>query len=95
MKYRLSPMHVAAAVCAFIVVKYFYNAATQTDYDRHGWGAIFTLFPAIIMGGVFLFTDLIMQLIFSKKKHIVLAVYEIPVLFVILFLYGRYVLYAI
>jgi hypothetical protein len=69
MKYRLTPFNILAAIFILLIILYFFNAITQTDYDHHGWSAVFTLFPSVIFMILFGGVDLIIQIIFTSKKY--------------------------
>ncbi len=83
-KYRVSPLNILAGLCILIIVWYLFNAITKSNYDNHGWAAVFTLIPSIFFGVVFLVLDFIIQSIFNTKKYYWLIITEVAVLIVLL-----------
>jgi len=89
MKYKPTPFNIATLGFLGIVLWYFTKAHNNDYFDRHGWIAVFTAIPAMIIAPILFFVDLGIQL--SKKPRTynkVLIIEGLIIAIILLFLGG-------
>jgi uncharacterized membrane protein len=69
MKYRFSPFNILCGMFIGVIIWYFMHAIMETNFDRHGWSAVFTLMPSIFLAIIFFIGDFVIQRLFKTKKY--------------------------